>query len=198
MYLRANFATTRYGSCPVSLLSSAAMPEARTSVLASAPVCTPPHGPGVPSWARRGSAVGIAARPPCAAVRMTGMLPCWTRTRSASALSVASALRAASRDSLPTDAVQPDTITRAPSANRSNLAAPARRLIVVRAGAGARWARARPLAAADVGHLCRHHGHELDVGVERQARHVAHTVGDVAHIDARLGLGSPRRLQTND
>src|SRR4029453_6471726 len=44
MYLRANLATTRYGSRPVSLPSSAAMPEARRSVLESAPVCTPPTG----------------------------------------------------------------------------------------------------------------------------------------------------------
>ena len=39
----------------------------------------------------------------------------------------------------------------------------------------------------------RHDGHEQDVGVERQAGHVDHGVGDVAHVHRRLGARSSRR-----
>src|ERR1700684_3883237 len=33
-------------------------------------------------------------------------------------------------------------------------------------------------------HLGGHDGHELDIGVQRQLRHIEHGIGDVAHIHA--------------
>jgi hypothetical protein len=42
------------------------------------------------------------------------------------------------------------------------------------------------LPAADEGHLRRHDRHELDVGVERQARHVDHGARDVRDVHQRL------------
>src|SRR6516225_12253040 len=50
-------------------------------------------------------------------------------------------------------------------------------------------------AAADIGHLGRHHGHELDVRLERQRGHVDDAVGDVADIHTRLGFDPAGRLQ---
>ena len=41
-------------------------------------------------------------------------------------------------------------------------------------------------AATDEGHLGRHHGQELHVGVERQARHVEHRARDVPDVHQRL------------
>ena len=43
------------------------------------------------------------------------------------------------------------------------------------------------LPAPDVGHLRRRDGEEEDVGVERQAGHVAHRLGGVARVHRRLG-----------
>ena len=48
-------------------------------------------------------------------------------------------------------------------------------------------------AAADERHLGRHDGHEQDVGVERQARHVEHGVGDVARRPSSARPRSSRR-----
>jgi hypothetical protein len=40
--------------------------------------------------------------------------------------------------------------------------------------------------AADIGHFGRHHGHELDIGVERQGGHVDNRAVDMRRIDALL------------
>ncbi|MDZ7749783.1 MAG: hypothetical protein U5K43_14030 [Halofilum sp. (in: g-proteobacteria)] len=43
----------------------------------------------------------------------------------------------------------------------------------------------RALPAADVGHRGRHHRHERDVGLERQARHVEHGIRQVLDVHDR-------------
>ena len=60
--------------------------------------------------------------------------------------------------------------------------------------------RVTPGAAArlpppDERHLCRHHGHEQDVGFERQARHVDDGVRDVLHVHQRFDRDLAVRLQ---
>jgi hypothetical protein len=51
-------------------------------------------------------------------------------------------------------------------------------------------------AAADIGHLRRHHGHELDIRFERQAGHIGDPTRDIVHIDARFRLDLAAGLQT--
>ena len=51
-------------------------------------------------------------------------------------------------------------------------------------------------AAADIRHLRRHHGHELDVGLERQAGHIGDPARDIVHVDAGFGLDLAAGLQT--
>ena len=71
-----------------------------------------------------------------------------------------------------------------PSAMRSSCASMDARRIPRRSKEAQR--RRAALAAPDERHLRRHDRHELDVGVQRQARHVDDRARDVLHVHARL------------
>ena len=51
-------------------------------------------------------------------------------------------------------------------------------------------------ATADIRHLRRHHGHELDIRLERQAGHIGDPARDIVHVDACLRLDLAAGLQT--
>ena len=52
------------------------------------------------------------------------------------------------------------------------------------------------LASTNVRHFGRHHGHELDICLQRQASHVGDSTRHIAHIYSRFGLYGPVRLQS--
>src|SRR5438093_13197061 len=55
--------------------------------------------------------------------------------------------------------------------------------------------RITTLASTDEWHLGRHHGHELNVGLEREAGHVQDSSGHVPELHARLDRDLPVRLR---
>src|SRR5713101_5084175 len=62
-------------------------------------------------------------------------------------------------------------------------------LMPVRGWFGISW-----LSPTDEWHLRRHHGHELDIGIERQAGHVQDCAHHLRDVDSRLDLDVPVRL----
>ncbi len=69
-----------------------------------------------------------------------------------------------------------------------------RRRVVVVDGDG----RAAGLSPPDIGHLGRHHGHEEDVRLGREARHIGDAAGDFLDVYPGLGLDPAGGLQAAD